>query len=428
MPALDPGRGLFRAKSPSPVNPAKSVERVRSPSPPKVRAPVQVPERFKSPPPPPKVASQLRAPEPAQAPEGPKPVMNSTKDQNGTLGKSTVSSTSNDNIKQQQDGYTNQMDSTDDQGLTRKKVVKVVRRVVKKVLPAEESVAPELTRPLHKAVDVVRPNAEAVKAAPAAVCKPPNTAGFSFKHDVIKTEDKDDMTRGLTSFMVRGRTRDPHPRLHRERPEKLELEKRNEKKEETHESQETKEKKEIETAPRPQEVKPRTSGADPREVKSPVVAVNSSVVAPDHSAPTPSKLSHSKAPPPSTVGFIPAPKVSSLSPPPGFIPAPKPATATKLSTPGNLSSKTTGITKSTSLTPPSPSSQAPKVSPRATAVKPGPAPPAPGPVSAPPAVSPTQQTSISLQEVRCASVCKVHVQNEGAMQCLLSNRHILCVT
>ncbi|XP_038550147.1 unconventional myosin-XVIIIa isoform X3 [Micropterus salmoides] len=389
VPALDPGRRLFQTTSPPSVSPTESVARFRSPSPPKVRTLVEVPERFKSPEPSSKMATQFKSPEPPQAALSPEPVMNSEREQNGIMGKSMVNGTANGNVRLPGTG-TNQMDTTDDQGLTRKKVVKVVRRVVRKVLPTEEDKATVQTQPSDKAPEAAKP---AAKPAPASVSKAPVMSGFSFKHDVIKTEDKDDISRGLTNLMVRGRTREPRPRICKDE-QKVELEKKNEP-EET-----KKEKKETLTAPKPQEVNHKTTSLGPvtQEVKSPVTAGHPTSKASERSALTSSKSTHSRPSSlPPVVGFIPAPKPSSLSPPPGFIPAPKP-TATTKPTATNHPSITPVAQKPSSLCPPSHFIPAPKPSPLAIPVNPDPPCPNPGPLSLPPAVISIQQPAVSQQE------------------------------
>ncbi|XP_074496155.1 unconventional myosin-XVIIIa isoform X12 [Sebastes fasciatus] len=394
VPALDPGRGLFRATSPSSVSPTQSVARVRSPSPPKARAPVKVPERFKSPEPPPK------SPKHPQAPLSPEPVMNSEREQNGIMGRSVVNVTANGNTKLTGTS-TNQMDTTEDKGLTRKKVVKVVRRVVRKVLPSEEDETIVPTQPSDRAPQAAKPAAEPVKAvaAPTSVSKAPMMSGFSFKHDVIKTEDKDDISRGLTNLMVRGRTREPRPRvLKDERPEKIELEKKNEKKEVK--VVEPEEKKEDKTTIKPHEVEHKLTSSGPaiRDVKSPVTAVNPTSTASERSAPTPSKSTHSRPSSlPPVVGFIPAPKPTPLSPPPGFIPAPKP-TAVKKPTPTNPPPITPVAQKSSPLSPPPRFIPAPKPAPIATPVSPAPPRPNPSPLSPPQVVIPIQQTGVNQQK------------------------------
>ncbi|XP_032363338.1 unconventional myosin-XVIIIa isoform X9 [Etheostoma spectabile] len=400
VPALDPGRGLFRATSPPSVSHTESKDRVRSPSPPKVRTPVKVPERFKSPEPPSKKAEQIRSPEPPQAPLSPQPVMNSEREQNGMMGKSVANGTANGDINVPGSG-TNQMDTTEDKGLTRKKVVKVVRRVVRKVLPAEEDETTVPTQPTDRAPQAARPTAEPVKAvaAPASVSKAPMTSAFSFKHDAVKTED--DISRGLTNLMVRGRTREPRPRICRDdRPEKMELEKINEKK--VVEPQEIKEKKEDKTTVKPQEVnyKPTSSGPGIPIAKSPVVAVNPNSMASEKVAPTSSKSTHSRPSSlPPVVGFIPAPKPSPLSPPPGFIPAPKPTAATK-PTPTNRPSTTPAAQKSSSVSPSLRLIPAPKSSPLKTPASPDPPRPTLSPLSLPQGVISVQQTAVSQQEVK----------------------------
>ncbi|XP_071328033.1 unconventional myosin-XVIIIa isoform X4 [Trachinotus anak] len=392
VPALDPGRGLFRAKSPSPVSPTASLTRVRSPSPPKFRTPIKVPE------PPSKMGEQCRSPETPQASLSPEPDTNNERKQNGIMGKSVVNGGANSNIKVPGTS-SNHMDATDDQGLTRKKVVKVVRSVVRKVMPTEETEATRPTQPSDKSPEVAKPAAEPVKAvpAPASVSKPkaPMIPEFSFKHDVIKTEDKDDISRGLKNLMIRGRTREPRPRVHKdERPEKIE--KKNKNTVEKVEQEEKKEEhKEDKTTIKPQEVNQKLASSGPgiQRVKSPVAAENPTSITPTQPAapaPASSKSTHSRPfslPP--VVGFIPASKPLTLSPPPGFIPKPKP-TADKKPTPTNPPSTTSVAPKSSSLAPPSRSIPAPKPPQLATPVSP-PC-PTPGPLSPPPGVTPIQPT------------------------------------
>lgn len=424
MPALDPSSRLFRAKSPQPVSSAESSAGVRSPSPSKVRAPVKVAQRFKSPEPP---SKQLKSPEPQQAALSPEPVMNREREQNGLMGKSVINGTDTNNIKLPGTS-THQIDTTDDQSLTRKKVVKVVRRVVRKVLPTEED---EVST--HQS-EAAKPVAEPVGAVPAqaSVSKPPVMSGFSFKHDVIKTEDKDDFSRGLTHLMVRGRTREPRPRLCKnERPENIDSEKKSEKKEEKVELKETKEEKEGDKSPlNLQEVNHKAISSGPviQEVKSPAVAVNPGSMTSERSAPTSSKLTHSRPlslPP--LVGFIPAPRPSPLSPPPGFIPAPKTVSVTKPNQ-TNLPSTASVAHKPFSPSPPSCFIPAHKPSPLLTPESLQPPLASPGLVSPPPGIIPIQRPGVSKQEVECPHlaclvtfetlVWKVH----GRLKCMFEKK------
>ncbi|XP_071374629.1 uncharacterized protein [Centroberyx affinis] len=237
VPALDPGRGIFRAKSPPSVAPTEPAARVRSPSPPRARPPVTVPDRFKSPEPPSKMLERFRSPELPRVPMSPEPVMNGDSKQNGTVNKSAVNGTASGNIKVMGTG-TILPDVTDDQGLTRKKVVKVVRRVVRKVLPTDEEEATVLTQTATKALEPARPGPEPAKLAPtpapASAPRGFKMSAFSFKHDTIHKEEKDDISQGLSSLMGRGRTREPRPRIRKDEAlEKVErVEKIEEKKEE----------------------------------------------------------------------------------------------------------------------------------------------------------------------------------------------------
>ncbi|XP_029374360.1 unconventional myosin-XVIIIa isoform X3 [Echeneis naucrates] len=382
VPALDPGRGLFRAKSPSPLTSTESLTRVRSPSPPKFRTPVKVPESSS------KLSEQCRSPETAQSCLSPEPNTNSERKQNGTVSKSFVNGTANGNVKAP-GGSTNQTDATDDHSLTRKKVVKVVRSVVRKVLPSEEAETASPTNTRQEAAKTA-----AVKAVPpptpASEAKPKTPAGFTFKHDIIKTEDKDDISRGLKSLMIRGRTREPRPRVHKEeRPEKLELEKKNENVVMKVEQEETKEEhKEDKTTIKAKEVKekPSSPGLTVQRVKSPVGPQNPASTKSTHSRP--SFL-------PQVVGFIPPPKTTPLSPPPGFIPKPKPAANTNPTT-TNPPSTSSVTAKSSTTAPPSRFTPAPKTPPIVTPVTP-PC-PTPSPLSAPPAVTSSQKPTASRKE------------------------------
>uniref|UniRef100_A0A665WQ73 Myosin XVIIIAb n=1 Tax=Echeneis naucrates TaxID=173247 RepID=A0A665WQ73_ECHNA len=351
--------------------------------------PVKVPESSS------KLSEQCRSPETAQSCLSPEPNTNSERKQNGTVSKSFVNGTANGNVKAP-GGSTNQTDATDDHSLTRKKVVKVVRSVVRKVLPSEEAETASPTNTRQEAAKTA-----AVKAVPpptpASEAKPKTPAGFTFKHDIIKTEDKDDISRGLKSLMIRGRTREPRPRVHKEeRPEKLELEKKNENVVMKVEQEETKEEhKEDKTTIKAKEVKekPSSPGLTVQRVKSPVGPQNPASTKSTHSRP--SFL-------PQVVGFIPPPKTTPLSPPPGFIPKPKPAANTNPTT-TNPPSTSSVTAKSSTTAPPSRFTPAPKTPPIVTPVTP-PC-PTPSPLSAPPAaLSHTEEAQRRLMRIFGAPV------------------------
>lgn len=306
---------------------------MRSPSPPKIRSPVKVPDRFKSPEPPSRGAGPVGSPEP-------KPVLRNEGEQNGAAVRGVANGTA-------PDGDLPGPEGADEQGLTRRKVVKVVRRVVKKV------VAPERGGGSGPAPG------PGLEAEPAKGAGPRSGASpFSFKHDSIRTEDG--VSQGPAGPVVRGRTREPRPRPRGdERPEKLELEKMSEST-----SKDIKAGLE-ETAGGPQagaQAPPR-SGPGTQEVPPP--------------AGPPSKSRPASLP--AVVGFIPPPKPATLSPPPGFIPAPKP-TARKL-TPAPQKPAAAAATSPRLLQTPPPSS--------------------PGPAAAPPGGIPTRRTAASQQEVEC---------------------------
>lgn len=357
--------------------PTESVGRVRSPSPPKVRSPVKVPERFKSPEPP------VKNPELPRSATSPEPIIKTCHEQNGTVGKNMTNGTATGSVKAVSTGG---MEKTDDQGLTRKKVVKVVRRVVRKVLPSDEGETTASNQKSDRVPEAPRLEAEPVKAKPNAM------SGFSFKHDAIKTEDRDDISQGLTSLMVRGRTREPRPRLPR-KEERLESERSGEKEKKL----EVEEKKqEVEDSPNP--ILSTTSpGQNAQEVKSTVN--RNSTITPERSTPTVSKPAHSRPMSlPPVVGFIPAPKPTLLSPPPGFVPAPTPASAKRLA-PVSTPSPTPAGQKPSPVSSSSRSTLASKPPPTTTPVRPEPINPKPGPQSPPPGSISPEQPNVSQAEV-----------------------------
>lgn len=358
--------------------PTESVGRVRSPSPPKVRSPVKVPERFKSPEPP------LKSPELPRSAMSPEPNIKSCHEQNGTVGKIMTNGTAPDTIKTVSAGG---MENTDNQGSTRKKVVKVVRRVVKKVLPLDEGEAKASNEQSERVPEAPRLEAEPVKAKPNAM------SAFSFKHDAIKTEDKDDISQGLTSLMVRGRTREPRPRIQR-KEERLESERSVEKKGENLAVEEKK--REAQDPPNPI-LSPTSPRPNAQAVKS-TVNQNSAVTS-EHSTLTTSKPAHSRPMSlPPVVGFIPAPKPTPLSPPPGFIPAPTPASAKRLA-PVSTPSPTPAGQKPSPVSPSSRSIPASKPPPTTTSVRPEPVSLKPSLQSSPPAPKAPEQPSASQPEV-----------------------------
>lgn len=246
-----------------------------------------------------------------QPPKSSDPVI--TSEQNGTGSKKMV----NGNINPP-GAITNPSTPTDDQNFTQKKVVKVVRRVVRKVLPAEED---EVNVPTQKSVKLLP---EPVRAAPGPAASRTQISGFSFKHDVIKTEDKDDITGGLTN-LLRGRTREPVPWItKKDRSDKAEIEKQNDMKQDKAELEQQKEETIVNKSTQQlQDHNPTSSDLGVKEVVSLVFNENRSITSGAQSRP----LSL-----PSMLGFIPSPKSKLLRSPSVF--APKPA-ATMKPTPRN---------------------------------------------------------------------------------------------
>lgn len=155
------------------------------------------------------------------------------------------------------------------QSTSGKKVVRVVRRVVRRVIPA----GTEQQR---------QPVSDAATAAA--------------KSTKASTEDRDDISVGLTSLMGRGRTKDHRPRTRiQDRKDDVKEEvKQEENKEGTEEEEDI---PAVETTEEPAAVASQSKTVDPPGPKA------------DSLAPRP--------------GFIPVPKQNLLTPPPGFIPARK---------------------------------------------------------------------------------------------------------
>lgn len=225
-----------------------------------------MPERFKS-------------PEPPRAPLSPQPVLNGESKVNGALNgnaKTLISAS--------------QPELTEDGG-TRKTVVKVMRRVVRRVIPSEEETPTAMSPEPPKLVT------EPPKPEPFSVPKAMKMPVFSFKHDTIK-EDKDDLSSGLTSLMARGRTREPRPRIRKdESPEKEDV-------------------KPVEKVSQEKDNSGPACGKTPMNVEA-----SQPLKQKGQHAPTLNPSRSPLSPPP---GFIPAPKPNPLSPPVGFVPAPKP--------------------------------------------------------------------------------------------------------
>lgn len=161
--------------------------------------------------------------------------------------------------------------SREEQASGGKKVVRVVRRVVRRVIPAGADPQGE-----YAVLDATKADSG------TKVVKPGNV-------------DKDDISMGLTSLMGRSRTKEHRPRT-RTQDHKEEV--KEEVKQEEVENTEKQEKEQEDKKPA------EVTSVNPTPAKSNTVAPLT---------PKPDPL----APP---AGFIPAPKQNLLTPPPGFIP------------------------------------------------------------------------------------------------------------
>ncbi|XP_043355147.1 unconventional myosin-XVIIIa isoform X4 [Dermochelys coriacea] len=98
------------------------------------------------------------------------------------------------------------------QGLSRKRVVRVVRKVVRKVLPGEDSGS---TKELGRDVKSLEPALPAKKdeKVPPRVVSPPPLPASSPKPEPKETGPKDEISVGLRSLMSRGKTKQRRPRF-----------------------------------------------------------------------------------------------------------------------------------------------------------------------------------------------------------------------
>ncbi|XP_039612628.1 unconventional myosin-XVIIIa-like isoform X5 [Polypterus senegalus] len=126
--------------------------------------------------------------------------------------------------------FSSKQDMSEDQSSTRKKVVKVVRNVVRKVIPVEEPTS-ALNNCVKGQDSIQRSDSSPLSEVKVAqeLPKPKPRQGrpssFIFKHDTIKKEPlKDDLATGLSSLMARGRTKEHRTRFRRsEKKEELGL-------------------------------------------------------------------------------------------------------------------------------------------------------------------------------------------------------------
>ncbi|MEQ2282394.1 hypothetical protein AMECASPLE_000288 [Ameca splendens] len=168
-----------------------------------------------------------------------------------------------------------------------KKVVRVVRRVVRRVVPAGTEERSQLTTST---------------SAPDAGLTKPKSGG----------EDKDDISVGLTSLMGRVRTKEHRPRT-RTQDQKEDTKEEVKRQEEGEEEKGKAENEEKKSAVEKQE---GVSSVAATAALNPVLPKAHPLSPPPGFIPTPKP--NPLAPP---AGFIPAPKQNPLIPPPGFIPA-----------------------------------------------------------------------------------------------------------
>ncbi|XP_060799933.1 unconventional myosin-XVIIIa isoform X2 [Neoarius graeffei] len=376
VPSLEPAKRLLRTKSPQPARDplghAQSQpqfrERFQSPSPTRSRFSI-----IKNPDPS-NIQEHFKSPEPRPGLQNHEPVLNGNSKTNGPLASNTTTTVS-----------ACQPEMTEEpNGVTCKKVVKVVKRVVRRIEPVNEHAAATSksatlcqtpTEPPKSASEPPKPSTmslipqsapEPSKPMPTSVPKVTKMPMFSFKHDSIKKEERDDVSKGVTSLLIRGRTRELRPRPC---------------KEVSAEKQEPKE--EVNTEDK------TTSAATGKSVQKP--EANRSM----HSKPAEKTWASSPSISPATSPPVQYP----ITPPAGFIPAPKtvlvPKTSHMVPQPGFIP-KATEVIKTppvsappTSIPNPKPASIVPK--------------PAPVTSKAPPVLTPVKSTINSCPELLTTS-------------------------
>ncbi|XP_063306059.1 unconventional myosin-XVIIIa isoform X5 [Pelobates fuscus] len=159
--------------------------RARSPEPTHSPEPRPNPQRFKSPD---RFYSSERVTSPA-------PVLNGDTKQSEEKMSGTMVRKETEKMS-----HTEQSDETP--GVTKKKVVKVVRKIVKKVMPEDVGSKNEVSKSPNQSLDVKN-------VAPTSVTPTPPTP----KTETKKENPKDDISVGLTSLMSRGKTKEHRQRL-----------------------------------------------------------------------------------------------------------------------------------------------------------------------------------------------------------------------
>ncbi|XP_047676236.1 unconventional myosin-XVIIIa isoform X5 [Tachysurus fulvidraco] len=347
VPSLEPAKVLLRTKSPQPVRdpPGNALshprERFKSPSPTRNRfSVIKKPE-------PSKIHERFKSPEPRPDLQDHGPVSNGDSKTNSPLASNTRTT-----VNANQPELTENPDS-----VTHKKVVK---RFVRRVEPADENTAAaSMTKilcqtnaePPKSALEPPKPStmpvipqsvSEPPKSMPSSVPKVMKTPMFSFKHDTIKKEDKEDISTGLASLMSRGRTRDLRPRPFKE----VSAEKIERKKEENTEN------KESSAATGKSEQIPEAS----QSVQNPEASQNT------HLKPEEKTLASSPPTSPATSSPIKSPITSppSLNSAPKRVPVPKPSPMVPLA---GFIPKTSEFLKTTTVSAPLSSIPNPKLAP-----------------------------------------------------------------
>ncbi|XP_053363674.1 unconventional myosin-XVIIIa isoform X2 [Clarias gariepinus] len=363
VPSLEPAKVLLRTKSPQPARTPPGCpqsqpqlrDRFKSPSPTRNRFSfIKSPEPFK-------IQERFKSPEPC-----PEPVINGDSKTNGSLDGNAT-------------GSAHQPETTEDpNGATPRKVVKVIKRVVRSVEPSPAEPLKSTSEPSKPSTmaTIPQPTPDTPKPMPASVPKVTKRPMFSFKHDSVKKEEKDDISTGLASLMSRGRTRDPRPRPCKE----VSAEKQEQKAEEKtvdNESSVVTEK----SAQTPEVSQSTPSKPEEKTLASSPLATSPLAFSPPTSPATSSPVKSPVSPP---TGFIPAskrvpvPKTCPMVPFAGFIPK-----ATEVP-------KTHTVSASpTSISDPKPASIVAK--------------PAPVISKVPPGVSPIKSPINSCPEPLCAS-------------------------
>ncbi|XP_038141925.1 unconventional myosin-XVIIIa isoform X2 [Cyprinodon tularosa] len=278
VPGLDPGRGLFRAKSPSQLSLSGSTGPARG--------------SFKSSELPLKMTADLKERDSSEV-HG-KEAVGCEHGINGDLNSLT------NGTADPLDSKPSQRDVIDDKKITRK--TEVGNLVKDKVTPTEDGKAMVPTQNLAQLPEGAKITSDPPRPVPrpraAPFPKAKTGSAFCFKHDIIKTENKEDLSRGQALFMAGDKRKELQLQINKDHKLQIvEMEKPHEEKKSSKLNETKRQRTEVTS---PQVVQNTDDLTSLKEASS----------APDGSAQTSSKITSTRlCSPPHAVGSVPPPKL-----------------------------------------------------------------------------------------------------------------------